>query len=398
MKNLNNFQIKNKQVLFRADLNIPLVEGKITDTARILAIKKSINKLLDQKNKIFILSHFGRPKGKINKKYSLKFICSTLEKILEVKKIHFLETFDSDSIRQKIIQVKFGEICLFENIRFNQGEENLDLSFAKEISSFFDVFVNDAFSASHRNHTSITGFPKYLPAVAGYNLISEIKKVNLILNNNRKPNIAIIGGSKISTKIKLLKNLIKIFNTIAIGGAMANTFLLAKNYKIGKSLVEKELIIVAKEIEKKAKICECNIILPVDAVCANNIRDKKNINNASIGDIQPDQMILDVGEDTTKLITKAILKSKMLLWNGPIGAFETEPFDRSTRTIAKTISINAKKLNLEAYAGGGDTLSAIKLANANDGFSYLSNAGGAFLEWLEGNQSPGVIALKENNF
>ena len=397
MKNLNNFEISNKKVLFRADLNVPVVNEKITDFSRISAIKKSIQKLLHKKNKIFIISHFGRPNGKIVKKYSLKFICLALEEILGVKNIHFLETLDINSINKKINEVQFGEICLIENIRFHSGEENIDLDFAKEITSLFDVFVNDAFSASHRNHTSITGFAKYLPAIAGYNLLAEIQNIDLFIKNAKKPNIAIIGGSKISTKIRLLNNLIELFNTIVIGGAMANTFLLANNYTIGKSLVEIELINTAKEIQIKARNFKCNIFLPIDLVCSNNINDRDDIKCIDVGDVPNDKMILDVGKKTTKLITNEILKSKMLLWNGPLGAFEFKPFDEATMKVANFINHNAKKFNIEALAGGGDTISAIKSANAENGFSYISNAGGAFLEWLEGNESPGVLALKAND-
>ena len=236
MKSLSNFNIINKKVLFRADLNVPVVNNVITDKSRIIAIKKSIRKLLNQKNKIFILAHFRRPKGKNIRKYSLKFICSALEEVFELKKIHFLDNLNSDSIKKKINQVNLGEVCLIENIRFHSGEEILDLDFAKEVASFFDVYVNDAFSASHRNHTSITGFAKYLPAVAGDHLLYEIKNLDLFLKKTKQPSMAIIGGSKISTKIQMLNNLIETFSTIAIGGAMANTFLVANNCNIGKSM------------------------------------------------------------------------------------------------------------------------------------------------------------------
>jgi len=397
MKNLNNFSINRKKVLFRADFNVPMVNGKITDNSRIVAAKNSIQKLLYQKNMIFILSHFGRPKGKINKKYSIKFICPILEKIFEVDKIHFLESLDAKSIIRKINEMDYGSICLVENIRFYPSEEKIDLTFSKNVSKHFDVYVNDAFSASHRNHTSISAFPNYLPAVAGDHLLKEMHNINLFLVNNKKPNIAIIGGSKISTKINLINNLIELFSTIVIGGAMANTFLLANNYQIGSSLVEKELVTNANDIQIKAKKLNCNLILPIDVVCANNLKDQVNIRHCDIKNILFDQMILDVGNKTTKLICNEILKSRMLLWNGPLGAFEFQPFDRSTIEIAKTIHKNAKNLKIDALAGGGDTISAISLANAKNGFTYITNSGGAFLEWLEGKESPGITALKKNN-
>ncbi len=397
MKNLNNFKIKNKKVLFRADLNVPYFNGLVTDKSRIFSIKKSIKKLLSQKNKIFIISHFGRPKDKYDKKFSLEFICPYLKEILEIKKIFFLNEFDSQSINKKINEMSFGDICLLENIRFIPEEEKNDVNFSKEITKFFDVFVNDAFSASHRLHSSIVGFTNFLPAVAGYSLIDEIKNIDSFLLNPKIPNIAIIGGSKISTKIAALNNLIELFGTIVIGGAMSNTFLVANGIKVGTSLVEKDLIDIANKFLKKAKDFNCNIILPIDVICSNNINDKNNIRYCDVNKISSNQMILDLGKKTSKIICNEITKNKMLLWNGPLGAFEFKPFDQSTLDVASAIKTHSKNKEIQAIAGGGDTISSIKLAKAEKGFKYISNAGGAFLEWLEGNESPGVIAIKENN-
>ena len=396
MKNLNNYKIENKNILFRADLNVPVVNNVITDESRVLAIKSSIHKLISSKNKIFIVTHFGRPKGEVVAKFSLKFILSSLRKILELKKIHFLDDIKSDQVEKKIDEMEEGEVCLIENIRFYKEEENKDLVFAKNLTALFDVYVNDAFSVSHRNHTSITGFSEFIPSVAGNHLIKEINSINSFLKKSKKPNMAIVGGSKISTKIKLLNNLIEQFSTIAIGGAMANTFLLANKKNIGRSLVEESLISEAVKIQIKAKKINCKLILPSDVICGKNIEDKNPI-NCNINEVQSDFMILDLGLETIKTISSHIINSKMVLWNGPVGAFEFKPYDKATNAIAKIIKSNAKKLNIDTLAGGGDTVSAIKNTNAQDGFSYISNAGGAFLEWLEGNESPGVIALKENN-
>ncbi len=397
MKNLSNYEIVNKKVLFRADLNVPVVDGVITDRSRIFAIKSSIESLIRKKNKIFILAHFGRPKGEIIEKYSLKFILPLLTKILEVEKIYFLENLHKVNINKKVDEMHYGEICLVENIRFEKSEEKSDLDFAKNLSSFFDVYVNDAFSASHRNHASITGLPKYIPAVAGNHLIKEIKSINSFLENSKKPNIAIVGGSKISTKINLLNNLIQQFNCVVIAGAMANTFLLSNNIPIGQSLVEKDLVDEAINIQKRANQLNCKLILPTDVVCGKSIEDKKPV-HLNINEILSDYMILDIGNNTTEEINNAIKNSKMVLWNGPLGAFEHKPYDKATNEIALNIKENAKRFSIQALAGGGDTISSIKNVNAEDGFDYISNAGGAFLEWLEGNQSPGVIALIENNF
>ena len=396
MKNLNNYKINSKKVLFRADLNVPVLDGIITESSRILAIKSSIENLIASKNKIFILAHFGRPNGEVIEKYSLKFILSSLEEILEVKKIHFLKNFQEENICKKIDEMNPGELCLFENIRFEKSEEKIDWEFAKKISSLFDVFVNDAFSASHRNHTSIIGFAKYIPAVAGNHLVKEIENINTFLESSKKPNLAIVGGSKISSKINLLNNLIQQFSCVVIGGAMANTFLLSNDIAVGKSLVEKDLVDVAKDIQKKANQLNCKLILPLDVVCGKNIEDKEP-RECEINDVSQNHMILDLGIKTTTLINQEIQNSKMVLWNGPVGAFEYKPYDKATNKIAFSIKQNVKKFGINALAGGGDTVSSIKNANAKDGFNYISNAGGAFLEWLEGNQSPGVIALKENN-
>ena len=395
MKNLENYKIKNKKVLFRADLNVPVVNNIITDESRILAIKSSIKKLIFNKNKIFIIAHFGRPQGKVVEKYSLKFILSSLAKIFDLKKIHFLESLDNQIIDKKINEMEGGEVCLLENIRFYKEEEKINLTFAKNLTELFDVYVNDAFSVSHRNHTSITGFTKFIPAVAGDQLIKEINNINTFLENSKKPNMAIVGGSKISTKIKLLNNLIEQFSTIVIGGAMANTFLSANKINISNSLTEEGLINEALKIQKRAENLHCKLILPTDVVCGKNTQDQKSI-SCNIHEVPSDSMILDLGPETIKTIKDEIINSKMILWNGPVGAFEFKPYDKATNAIAEIIKLNAKKLNIDTLAGGGDTVSAIKNTNAHDGFNYISNAGGAFLEWLEGNESPGVIALKEN--
>ena len=396
MKNLENYIIENKKVLFRADLNVPLVNNIITDESRILAVKSSIKKLISNNNKIFIVTHFGRPQGKVIEKYSLKFILASLTKIFEIEKIHFLEGIDNQLIDKKINEMNGGEVCLLENIRFYKEEENGDLIFAKYLAEFFDVYVNDAFSVSHRNHTSITGFTKFIPAVAGNQMIKEINNINTFIENSKKPNMAIVGGSKISTKIKLLNNLVEQFSTIVVGGAMANTFLLANNVNIGNSLVEENLISEAVSIQKKAMKLNCEFILPSDVVCGKNIKDKKPT-YCNVSDVPIDLMILDLGSKTTQIINDKIINSKMVLWNGPVGAFEFKPYDIATNAISETIKVNSKKLNIDTLAGGGDTVSAIKNTNAEGGFNYISNAGGAFLEWLEGNESPGVKALKENN-
>ncbi len=396
MKSLNNTKIKNKKIILRADFNVPVLDGNITDYTRINSIVPSIKELVKNNNKIFIISHFGRPKGNVNKKYSLKFLCDELATIFHQEKIHFLETFESKIINNKIDEMKEGEICLFENIRFNPEEEINDINFSRNISAHFDYFINDAFSASHRNHASIVGLSSFLPSAAGISFMNEIKNLDNFLNKAKKPNIAIIGGSKISTKIGVIYNLIDLFDTIVIGGAMANTFLLSNKSRIGKSIVEESYIEIASNILERAKLNKCEIILPIDVVCSIDIMDKDNVRMCNVDDIYDDHMILDLGIKTTKLISEKIIKSRSVLWNGPLGAFEYKPFDKSSVEIANTINKYSKELQIDSMAGGGDTIAAIKLAKAQNGFNCLSNAGGAFLEWLEGKKSPGVIALEEN--
>jgi len=395
MKNLTNSEIIGKKILLRVDLNVPVVKNKIIDKSRIHTIRQTLNKLKENQNKIFLISHFGRPKGKINKKYSLKFLCPILKIEFALNKIFFLESLDENKIKKTIQRMNLGDVCLLENIRFYPDEEKNNLDFAKNISKNFDIFVNDAFSASHRIHSSIVGIPKFLPSYAGYSLIEEVKNINLFVNNPKKPNLAIIGGSKISTKINLLYNLIEKCDFIAIGGAMANTFLFAKGIDVGISLFEKNSIKIALSIMKKAEKIGCKIILPKDVVCAENLYDTKNIKQVNVESILSNQMVLDIGEKTVKEITLYILKSKAILWNGPMGAFEYKPFDKSSITIANVINKHIKS-DILTIAGGGDTISVINIAKAKNGFTYISRAGGAFLEWLEGKDSPGVDALKNN--
>ena len=394
MKSLINTQLVEKKILLRVDLNVPVVGGIITDKSRIEAIRLTVKKLQEQQNKVFLISHYGRPNGEIKNEYSLEFICATLIKELNLKKIFFLKNLKEEEIRKTMNDMSFGEVCLIENVRFYPEEERGDLSFAKRISRNFDIFVNDAFSASHRRHASIVGFPKFLPSYAGYGLLKEIESINMFMNNSEKPNLAIIGGSKISTKIDLIYSLVNKCDVISICGAMANTFLYTRGINLGTSLLEKDLVPTAQSILKKAKAVNCKILLPLDLVCADNLHDKINITQSDVAYINPNQMALDIGDKTIKEIALYIMNSKSVLWNGPLGAFEYMPFEKSSIEIANVIK-QASKLGVLTIAGGGDTISAIKMAKAEDGFSYISKAGGAFLEWLEGNESPGFQALKD---
>ena len=396
MKTINNFQIRDKNVLFRADLNVPVKDGIVIDQTRIYSIQSSVNQLRTNNNKIFLLSHFGRPNGKINNKYSLKFLCKIIANIFQIEEVHFMNSLDSREIETKKNLMNGGDICLLENIRFYEGEEKNDLHLAKMIAEYFDVYVNDAFSVSHRNHVSVQSITNYLPSVAGNNLVKEIENLNKLFKSPIRPNAAIIGGSKVSSKLLLLNNLIESFNTLIIGGALANTFLFAQGYNMGKSFVEKYLIKDAIDILDKSKKFKTKIILPIDVICSNKIDDSININTIDINKIESEQIAFDIGENTIILIKKILQSSKLILWNGPLGAFEYKPFDEGTNEVLNIIKNLTSSHNITTIAGGGDTIAAIKKANAENSFTYISTGGGAFLEWLEGKESPGVKALRDN--
>jgi len=398
MKNLKNFPVKKKNVLLRVDLNVPVIDGVITDRSRLYIIKATVDKLRSNKNKIFLLSHFGRPKGKFSENLSMKFLTSVLEEVLLINKIYFLSRCFGNEVNATKNIMQPGDVCLLENVRFHKGEEQNNLNFARDLADSYNIYVNDAFSASHRQHASIVGVTNYLPSLAGISFINEIENLDKILFNTRKPTTAIIGGSKISTKLILLNNLIEISDNIIIGGAMAHTFLLAQGNNIGKSLVEKDLISDAISILEKSKKFNTNIILPIDFFCSTSIDDSNNIKKVDYKNILPDQMALDIGDKTIKLIKEVIMESNTVLWNGPLGVYEHKPFDYATNTIVDIIKQNAKISNITTIAGGGDTIAAIRKAKAEKDFTYISTAGGAFLQWLEGKESPGIKALKENDF
>ena len=396
MKTLNKFKIFKKNVLLRVDLNVPIVNGKISDFSRIISIEPTIKNLSNNYNKIFLLSHLGRPNGENNKKLSFKIIKKYFEKNYK-NNIFFSNKPFGNEIEIIKKKMKNGDICILENIRFYKEEEDNDKSFSKKISKHYDVYVNDAFSCSHRNHSSIVGIPKYLPSVAGYTLLNEIKHLEKLSKKPKKPITAIIGGAKISTKLVLINNIIKKCNNIIIGGAMANTFLLCAGFEVGKSLIEKNLISTAKKILDKADKKNINIILPIDVVCAKNINHKDKININKINKIPKNQTILDIGPKTIKKIKSSLLNSKTIIWNGPLGVFEKKPFDKGTISIAEIFKSNLHNKKIFSIAGGGDTVAAINKLKAKKYFNYVSTSGGAFLEWLEGKELPGILSLKKNN-
>ena len=397
IKNLDDLlenNLKGKTVYLRADLNLPTINGKVTDTTRIKSILPTIRELKKNKCKIVILSHFGRPKGSYNKKMSLKHIIPKVEKITR-SKIYFSKYHNGINFEKLIKKIPDGSVVVMENTRFHKGEEKNFKYFAKDLAKNCDFFVNDAFSVAHRSHASVTGLTNYVPSFSGRSLEKEVITVSKFLSSKNKKKLAIIGGAKISTKINLINNLLKNVNAIVIGGAMANTFLLAQGKKIGKSLSEKTMIKTAKKIMSNASRKKCKIILPVDAVVASNLKKGGKFSEYNIDNIPDDGLILDIGKNSISIIDDEISKTKEVLWCGPLGLFEQSPFHVGTASVAKTLSKMTKNGKIVSVAGGGDTVAAISQSNYVNDFTYISTAGGAFLEMIAGQKLPGIEVLKK---
>ncbi len=388
-----NLNLNNKRVILRVDLNVPIKEGRIIDKSRIKKIVPTIKNLIDKKAKIILISHLGRPMGKIDQKLSLKPITSVLKDVLN-SNVYFSNESYGPAAMEKSKNIKPGEVLLLENIRFNKEEELNDKSFAIELSKMGDIYVNEAFSCSHRAHASVFEITKHVDSYAGKLLCEEVGVIKMLTNNPRKPVVCIIGGSKISTKIGIINNLVKKIQTIVIVGAMANNFINQKGYNIGKSLFEKNQENVLKNIIEQCKKNNCDLLIPEDVIVAKNHKSQgtlKNINNIDSSDL-----ILDIGDKTVQKICEIINKSKTVLWNGPAGYFEEEAFSLGSNKIAKKITENTKNRSLTSVAGGGDTVAAINKFGCSNGFTYISTAGGAFLELLEGKNLPGIKALEIN--
>ena len=397
IKNLDDLlenNLKGKTVYLRADLNLPTINGKVTDTTRIKSILPTIRELKKNKCKIVILSHFGRPKGSYNKKMSLKHIIPKVEKVTR-SKIYFSKDHSGINFEKLIKKIPDGSVVIMENTRFHKGEEKNFKYFAKDLAKNCDFFVNDAFSVAHRSHASVTGLTNYVPSFSGRSLEKEVITVSKFLSSKNKKKLAIIGGAKISTKINLINNLLKNVNAIVIGGAMANTFLLAQGKKIGKSLSEKTMIKTAKKIMSNASRKKCKIILPVDAVVASNLKKGGKFSEYNIDNIPDDGLILDIGKNSISIINDEISKTKEVLWCGPLGLFEQSPFHVGTASVAKTLSKMTKNGKIVSVAGGGDTVAAISQSNYVNDFTYISTAGGAFLEMIAGQKLPGIEVLKK---
>jgi phosphoglycerate kinase len=390
---LDDLKVKGKRVLVRADLNVPLKDGVVTDATRIARQAPTIRELAEKGAKVIILSHFDRPKGKVVPSMSLKPVVAPLAKAIG-RDVVFADDCVGEKAEAAVKALKDGDVLLLENTRFHAGEEKNDPDFTKRVATLGDIFVNDAFSAAHRAHATTTGLAYLLPSAAGRSMEQELTHLQKALGDPERPLMAVVGGAKVSTKIELLQNLVGRVEVLVIGGAMANTFLAAEGIAIGKSLYEPDHLETARKVVHMATESGAVLLLPTDVVVAKEFKPGAAHRTVKTADIAADEMVLDVGPASIQSFKNRLITAKTLVWNGPFGAFEMEPFDAGTVAAAKAVAEATKAGNLLSVAGGGDTVAALAHAGVEDDFSYVSTAGGAFLEWLEGKELPGVEALK----
>ena len=386
-----NLKLAGKKILLRLDLNVPLKNKKITELDRINKIIPTIKYLLKKKSKIIILSHIGRPKGKIEPSLTLKPVSKKLSEILSLE-VKLVKDKIDEKLNYKIDTIKNSSIIMLENIRFNKEEEKNDQNFAKKLSKLGEIYINDAFSCCHRSHASIDAITQYIPSYFGIQIVEEISALKKITSEIKKPITCILGGSKISTKINIISNLIKKFDNIIIVGGMANTILKEKGLNIGKSINEENCNKVVVEIFENAKKYKCKVLYPSDVIVSKNINSTGK--NKLINEIETDDIILDIGKNTISSIETILSNSRTVLWNGPAGYFENPLFENGTKKIAKIISRKTQNNNIFSVVGGGDTVAAINKYNLLNSFNFVSTAGGAFLEFLEGKNLPGITAIK----
>ena len=392
-RTLDQVEVKGKRVLVRADLNVPVENGVVTDATRIDRVAPSITELADKGAKVILLSHFGRPKGR-DAKNSLKPVVAELADVIK-RPVKFADDCIGETAEQAVAELRPGNILCLENTRFYPGEENNDPEFAKALAKLGDIYVNDAFSVSHRAHASTEGIAHLLPAYAGRTLQTELDALVKALEHPDRPLTAIVGGAKVSTKLDLLGNLLRKIDVLIIGGAMANTFLLAQGKKVGKSLFEKDLVEIAKKILDEARANKRQIVLPVDAVVAEKYEAHVPSRVVDVDHVGDNDMILDIGPRSIEYAISELARSKTLVWNGPFGTFEIEPFDNGTDEVAEAAAELTQAGKLVSVAGGGDTVASLNAAGVAGRLTYVSTAGGAFLEWLEGKALPGVEILRQ---
>jgi phosphoglycerate kinase len=391
-RTLDDIDVRGKRVLLRADLNVPVKDGLVTDATRIERLAPTIEALIDNGAKVIVMSHFGRPKGP-DPALSLQALTGPLGKAIGGRKVAFAKDCIGDEAKRIVAALQPGQVALLENLRFHKGEEANAPEFARALAELGDVYVDDAFSAAHRAHASIEAVARLLPAAAGKLMETELEALNAALETPKRPVLALVGGAKVSTKLDLLRFLISKVDVLAIGGAMANTLLLAEGKEVGRSLCERNMTETARQILTLARERNCRVILPEDTVTAPELAPGIKTQEVAIDVVPPDAMILDIGPKTVARICNALEEALTLVWNGPLGAFETQPFDRGTIAVARKVAELTGAGKLMSVAGGGDTVAALGAAGLIDELSYVSTAGGAFLEWLEGRELPGVAAL-----
>ena len=389
---LDGVDVKGRRVLLRADLNVPVRDGRISDLTRIQRLSPTIRELAGAGARVIVCSHFDRPKGKPVPTMTLAPMAAALQDVLG-RPVAFAADTVGSAAQAAVAAMRDGDVLVLENTRFHPGEEANDPGFAHDLAGLADLYVNDAFSAAHRAHASTEGVARHLPSYAGRMMQAELDALDQALGNPDRPVCAIVGGSKVSTKLELLGNLSRRVDMLVIGGAMANTFLAAGGTNVGRSLQEAEMHATARDIMAEAKLAGCEIILPIDAVVAREFRAHAPTETVSVHAIPADAMMLDVGPNTVQLLRDRLPGIRTLVWNGPLGAFETPPFDAATTALAQAVAELTAQGSLRSVAGGGDTVSALRHAGVLDQLSYVSTAGGAFLEWLEGKTLPGVAAL-----
>ncbi len=389
-KTLDDMDLDGKTVLTRVDINVPVEDGRVTDATRLERIKPTIDAILAAGGKPLLLAHFGRPKGKVVDEMSLRQVVPALQQATG-HTVQFIETLDG--AEESTAEAKAAEVLLLENIRFHPGEEANDPDFAARLAGLGDVYCNDAFSAAHRAHASTEALARHLPACAGRLMQAELSALEAALGTPERPVVAVVGGAKVSTKLDLLGNLVEKVDKLVIGGGMANTFLAAQGLSVGKSLCEHDMTDTARQIMVKAGGAGCEILLPADVVVAEEFRTGAAHQTVPAHACPDDAMILDAGPQAVARITAALNTARTLIWNGPLGAFEIEPFDAATNAAAAHAAKRSRDGHLTSVAGGGDTVAALNQAGAAEDFTYISTAGGAFLEWMEGKTLPGVAAL-----
>ena len=394
VRTIDDLDVAGKRVLVRVDFNVPMKDGKVTDTTRIDRTVPSLKELADKGAKVIVLSHLGRPKGKKNLEFTQKPVAEALSRALG-KRVAFAPDCIGPEAKAVVDKLEPGEFAMLENVRFYAEEEKNDREFATKLAELGDVLVSDAFSCSHRAHASVEALARLLPSAAGRLMQAEIEALTAALEAPKHPAAALVGGAKISTKLDVLGNLTEKVDQIIIGGAMANTFLAAEGKAVGKSLCEHEMLDSARAIMEKAKKAGCEIVLPTDAVVAPEFKEGAPSTTVPVDRVPADKMILDVGPHSISDLNNRLSGLKTLMWNGPLGAFEVSPFDKATNTVAREAAKLTKQGKLLSVAGGGDTVAALAHAGVEQDFSYVSTAGGAFLEWLEGKTLPGVAVLRK---